>query len=79
MFPAQYYNIEEIAVAPYDYIKDGNTTHDTGPPLLHVMVVQYDKWKFDASNHDIYLSSSTHTSELVGWGKKFCSVSPLLS
>ena len=60
----QYYNIKAIAVAPYDYINDGNATHPTCPPLLHAVVVQYNKWNFDASNHNIYLSPGTHESEL---------------
>lgn len=61
----QYYNIKFIAVAPYDYISDGNTTNSTTIPVLHASVVQHDKWKFDASNHDIYLSTRTHECELL--------------
>lgn len=63
---AQYYNIQTIGVAPYDYVEDENATHPDGPPLLHVMVEQYKKWRFDASNDDIHLSHGTHTSELRG-------------
>lgn len=53
-------------MAPYDYIEDDNATHPDDPPLLHVTVVQYNKWRFDASNGDIRLSHGTHTSELLG-------------
>lgn len=62
---AQYYNIEVIAVAPYDYISDGNATNPTAPPVLHATVVQHNKWNFDASNHNIHLSADTHESELL--------------
>ena len=61
---AQYYDVRAIAVAPYDYGNGGNTTHPNSPPLLHAVVEQYNKSNFDASAHDIYLSSSTHKCEL---------------
>lgn len=60
----QYYDIRSVAVAPYDYNNGGNATHPNNPPLLHAVVEQYDKWNFDASAHEIYLSSGTHKSEL---------------
>ena len=59
----QYYNIQTRAVAPFDYFEDGNATNPIGPPLLQVCVKQYDKWKFDAATHDIYLSEETHICE----------------
>ena len=52
-------------MAPYDYISDGNATNPTAPPVLHAKVVQYNKWNFDASNHNIHLSADTHESELL--------------
>ena len=61
----QYYNITNIAVAPYDYFEDINATHPNDPPLLLVIVEQYNEWRFDASTHDIYLSPGTHTCELL--------------
>ena len=67
---AQYYNIHYIGVAPYDYVEDENATDPDEPPLLHVSVVQYAYWKFDASSHDIRLSDDTHTCELVEMGQK---------
>ena len=60
----QYYNIRDISVAPY-YYTDGNATHPTDPPLLYVIVLQYNKWRFDASTHNNLISHGTHPSELV--------------
>lgn len=56
----QYYSIQTIAVAPYDYYEADNAIYPTCPPLLQVQLEQYNKSAFDAATKNISLSMNTH-------------------